>query len=421
MTGTIVERVAAAVDADRLSRRHEALAAIGGLQPSGLSREAYTEADFEARRLVVSWAEARGYLAFIDPIGNMFFRRADDDRPEPPLVIGSHIDSQPAGGPYDGQFGVLAAWETVEALEDAGAEMRVPLEVAIWANEEGSRFQPTTMGSAVFAGRLPLEEALGSRDTQGRTVGQELSRLRPALSGVADRPLGFPIAAFLEAHIEQGPILERHGTPIGVVTSIQGLRWFTVEVTGSTGHAGTTPVADRRDAFVAATEMAAALRELMDDPGDTVRFTIGRFEVRPNAPNTIPGSVLFTIDFRHPDQEVLRRLGDQVEPICRARAGGCEVVVRETLDAPPTALDPAISRAISQAATALGIAQEEITSGATHDAKYLAMVCPTGMVFVPCRNGISHSVLEHVEPEQMTLGTRVLAGATARLLTDAQR
>ena len=416
MMASIAATVAAAVDADRLARRHEALAAIGALRPTGLSREAFTDADFEARRLILSWADARGYRAFIDPIGNMFFRSAADDRPMPPLVIGSHIDSQPAGGPFDGQVGVLAAWEAIEALEDAGVELNRPVEVAIWANEEGSRFQPTTMGSAVFTGRLALDEALAATDTEGRTLGEELRRLRPTLPGVADRQLGFPIAAFLEAHIEQGPILERRGVPIGVVSSIQGLRWFTVEVTGRTGHAGTTPEADRRDAAVAAMDMVAALRELMRDPADTVRFTVGRFEVRPNAPNTIPGSVLFTIDFRHPDAEVLRRLGDQVEPICRAHAGRCDVAVRETLDAPPTELDPAISDAIAQASVELGISHGEITSGATHDAKYLAMVCPTGMVFIPCRDGISHSVLEHAEPEHMLLGTRVLAGAVAILL-----
>lgn len=421
MTGSIAATVAAAVDAERLQRRHEALAAIGALQPTGLSREAYTDADFEARRLIVSWAEARGYAAFIDPIGNMFFRRRDDDSSVPPIVIGSHIDSQPAGGPFDGQYGVLAAWESFEALDDAGVDVGRPVEVAIWANEEGSRFQPTTMGAAVFAGRLPLDEALAATDTEGRSVSDELNRLRPTLSAVADRPLGFPISAYLEAHIEQGPILERRGIPIGVVSSIQGLRWFTVEVTGRTGHAGTTPEADRRDAAVAAMEMVRALRDLMHDPDDTVRFTVGRFEVRPNAPNTIPGSVLFTVDFRHPDQDVLRRLGDQVEPICRSHAGRCDVVVRETLDAPPTALDPRISRAIAQASAELGIPHEGITSGATHDAKYLALVCPTGMVFIPCRDGVSHSVLEHAEPEQMALGTRVLAGATAILLADARR
>jgi beta-ureidopropionase / N-carbamoyl-L-amino-acid hydrolase len=421
MSADLTDLVARGVNGSRLASRHNALAAIGALHPQGLCREAFSAADAEARGLICDWAAASGYVASIDAIGNMFFAHPGADPTIAPILIGSHIDSQPAGGPFDGQFGVLAAWEAFEALHESGLPLRRPVEVAIWANEEGSRFQPTTMGSAVFARRLPLQRALAATDTAGRTVAAELQRLRASLGEIRDRALGFPVAAYVEAHIEQGPILERRGIPIGVVTSIQGLRWFTVEVAGRTGHAGTTPEADRRDAFVAAHNMIRRLRDLMADPEDVVRFTIGRFEVHPNAPNTIPGSVLFTIDFRHPDAAVLKRLGDQVEQICR-EAGGpqCQVTITETLDSPPTILDEELAGAIARSADELGIRTEPMTSGATHDAKYLAMVCPTAMLFIPCRDGISHSVLEHADPEHVELGTRVLAGALGLIASDGR-
>ena len=415
MSRSLTVQAAEAVNAERLWKRHQELAAIGAIGETGLDREALTDADFRARDLVTSWAALRGYPIAIDGIGNMFVRRAGRDERLAPVVTGSHLDSQPAGGAFDGAYGVLAAFEVLEALDDAGIVTERPVEAAVWTNEEGSRFQPTTMGSAVFAGKLPLERALQATDTSGISVREELERLFRRTPVRDRRDVRFPLAAYVEAHIEQGPILEQRGVPIGVVTAIQGLRWFTVHVTGETGHAGTTPGSARRDAVMAAVAMIRRLSELMSDANDLVRFTVGRFEVRPNSPNTIPASALFTIDFRHPDAEVLRRLGDQVEPLCRANASGCSVTVDETLDAAPTVLDAAITERIRRVATELGLDHMDIASGATHDAKYLALTCPTGMVFIPCRRGLSHTALEHAEPEHMTAGTRVLAGVVASL------
>ena len=235
------------------------------------------------------------------------------------------------------------------------------------------------------------------------------------MPAVGRREFGFPFAACVEAHIEQGPILERSGIPIGAVMAIQGLRWFTVRVTGETGHAGTTPRVARRDALMAAVAMVQRLTELMADPADVVRFTVGRFEVLPNSPNTIPSDVLFTVDFRHPDAGVLARLGDQVASTCQANALGCTVSVEETLDAPPTVLDADVTERIRRVTAEIGLAQMDIVSGATHDAKYVALTCPTGMIFIPCRDGVSHTVLEYAEPEQMVAGARVLAGVVASL------
>jgi beta-ureidopropionase / N-carbamoyl-L-amino-acid hydrolase len=410
----IAARAAAGVRAERLLAHHRDLAAIGALG-TGLSREALTDADLQARELVRSWADGRGYRLAMDAIGNAFIRRPGRDEGLDPVVTGSHIDSQPAGGAYDGAFGVLAAFEVLEALDDAGIATRRPVEAVIWTNEEGSRFQPTTMGSAGYVGRLPLDQILAARDSAGVTMDEALHRLLTSSPPVDRRALGAPIAAYIEAHIEQGPILEATGIPIGVVTAILGLRWFTVRVTGQAAHAGTTPRSGRRDALMAAVAMIGRLSDLMADPSDIVRFTVGRFEVRPNSPNTIPDRVLFTVDFRHPDAAVLARLGDQVAPICLAGAMGCSVSVEETMSAAPTVLDAGITDRIRQVSRALGYDQADIVSGATHDAKYVALTCPAGMVFIPCRDGVSHTVLEHAEPDHMVAGTRVLAGAISEL------
>ena len=417
MSREVSVRAAGAVDGDRLWARHEQLCAIGALGVTGVSRETFTEADFEARRLVSSWAAERGYPIVRDDIGNLFIRRPGREDTLAPIVTGSHLDSQPAGGAFDGAFGVLAAFEVLEALDEASLVTRLPVEVAIWANEEGSRFQPTTMGSAVYVGALTLEDALAATDSAGVTVREALRQDHlPSISG--RREFGVAFAAYVEAHIEQGPSWRELDVPIGAVTAIQGLRWFTVRVTGQAGHAGTTPMGARRDAMAASVAMIQELSRAMTDPTDTVRFTVGRFDVSPNSPNTIPSSVIFTIDFRHPVASVLAKLGDQVAPICMANAGGCEVSVGETMNAAPTLLDPAITETIRDTARALALDCVDIVSGATHDAKQMALACPTGMIFIPCRDGVSHSVLEHVEPHQMVAGARVLAGVIAALASD---
>ncbi len=407
--------VSAGVNPDRLWHRHLALARIGATGRGGVNRQALTPGDAEARRQVLAWAAARGFAASVDAIGNLFVRRAGSDPAAAPVVSGSHLDTQPTGGNFDGIFGVLAALEALEAAEEGHIATTRPLELVIWTNEEGARFQPTTMGSAVFAGALPLDTALDTADGQGVTVRAALAETLAATPVASRRPFGFPIAAYVEAHIEQGPILEATGMTIGVVTGIQGLRWFRVEVTGEEAHAGTMPLARRRDALVAAIEMVHGLRELMADPTDTVRFTVGRFEVRPNSPNTVPGQVLFTVDFRHPDRQVLARLGDRVEAVCRAHARGCAVEVVETLSSPPTAFSGAVMDLLRAAAPRHALPHADIVSGATHDAKHLAGLCPTGMIFVPCERGVSHNEAERASPADLAAGARVLADVLVEL------
>ena len=410
-----VAAVVEAVRADRLWQRHMEIAAIGATGRGGVNRQALTPGDAEARRRVLDWASRRDFTASVDDIGNLFIRRAGTSPTAKPVVAGSHLDTQPAGGNFDGVFGVLAALEVLDAASDAGVATTRPMELVVWTNEEGSRFQPTTMGSAVFAGALPLDIALAARDSDGVTVEQALTETLKAVPVTDRHDFRSPMAAYLEAHIEQGPVLEATGNTIGVVTGIQGLRWFQIDVSGEMSHAGTTPRRNRRDALVAAVDMVKALQAFMFDEADTVRFTVGRFEVVPNSPNTVPGSVLFTIDFRHPDLDVLTRLGDQVERTCRAEAKGCGVSVVETMNAPPTEFDTAVIDLIRSAARHQALPHLEMVSGATHDAKFMAGHCPSGMIFVPCEHGISHNEAEKASSADVAAGARVLAEVAMRL------
>jgi N-carbamoyl-L-amino-acid hydrolase len=410
-----IAAVVNAVREDRLWQRHMEMASIGATGRGGVNRQALTPEDTEARLRLLTWAARRGFSASVDAIGNLFIRRAGNDPTASPVVAGSHLDTQPTGGNFDGVYGVLAAFEVLEAVSDARVATKRPLEAVVWTNEEGARFQPATMGSAVFAGALPLETVLATTDTAGISVAQALAETMQHLAVPQPRAFRFPMAAYLEAHIEQGPILEATHHTIGIVSGIQGLRWFRIEVTGEEAHAGTTPRRIRKDAFVAAVSMVTALQELLYDAADTVRFTVGRFEVTPNSPNTVPSRVLFTIDLRHPDATVLSRLGDQIDPVCRAQAHGCGVIVTETLHSLPVQFDPAIRDVLRDAAARQALTHMDMVSGATHDAKYMADLYPSGMLFVPCQGGISHNESEYATPSDLAAGTRLLAAALLEL------
>jgi N-carbamoyl-L-amino-acid hydrolase len=404
-----------AIDEARLWRRHMDMGRIGATPRGGLNRPALSADDAEARAMLAGWARARGFTVAIDPIGNLFVRRAGSDSSAAPILTGSHLDTQPTGGKFDGIYGVLAGFEALEALEDGKRTTRRPIEVVVWTNEEGARFQPGCMGSMAFAGTMKLDGLLGVRDRAGTTVADALALLRQRLADVPERALGFPVAGYIEAHIEQGPRLEATGHQVGVVTGIQGQRWFEIEILGEEAHAGTTPLRLRRDALKAATSMVAALEALMDDPDDIVRFTVGRFEVSPGSPNTVPGRVLFTIDFRHPDQAVIAARGDQVEAVCRQNARGCTVNVRETINSPPCDFDPQVIGRVRGAAERLGLKHMTMPSGAGHDAKYVAKLCPTAMIFVPCERGVSHNEAENASPADLAAGARVLAEVLVEL------
>ncbi len=408
-------RAAHAVSQNRLWQRHVDMARHGGTPKGGVNRQALSAEDIGARKQLCTWAAARNFSIFTDEIGNIFVRRSGTDNNLAPVMSGSHMDSQPTGGRYDGMYGVLAAFEALEALDDAGIKTRRPIEAVAWTNEEGSRFQPGTMGSAVFVGAKTMADVIETRDSAGTRLGDALVTTLAATPQAIRRPFGTPIASYVEAHIEQGPRLEIAGKPIGIVTGIQGSRWFQIDITGEEAHAGTTPLAIRKDALRAAIRMVDALQELMKDPTDTVRFTVGRFEVSPGSPNTVPGHVLFTIDFRHPEDEAISRLGDQVVGICERLAAPCTVKVRETVRNPPTWFDRRVIDLVAKAASDLKLPAMEIFSGAGHDARYMAPICPSAMVFVPCEKGISHNEAENATPEDLASGARVLAKVLTEL------
>ncbi|MFV3075307.1 Zn-dependent hydrolase [Niveispirillum fermenti] len=407
--------IAGHVRQERLAQRLADMGRIGATVKGGVNRPALSREDGLARALLASWAAARGFSVETDGIGNLYVRRAGSDPALAPVMTGSHLDSQPTGGRYDGVYGVLAGFEVLEALEDAGLPTRHPVEVVAWTNEEGSRFQPYCMGSALFAGKMDLEMVLGCTDPQGVTVRDALAQTLALAPAMPVRPFGGPAAAYVEAHIEQGPRLEAEDRTIGVVSGIQGSRWFQVEVTGQEAHAGTTPHGARKDAFQAALRMVSALNDLMADPDDIVRCTFGRFEVLPGSPNTVPGKVIFTIDFRHPDAAMVKARGDAITPLIQALAAPCTVAVKETSTTSPVDFDPAVIDAVRAAAVGLGYSHMDMPSGANHDAKFMAPRCPTGMIFIPCRDGISHNEVEYASPGHCHAGAAVLAETLYRL------
>ena len=403
------------INAERIWQRHLEMAQIGATPGGGVHRLALTSQDIAAHRLLAEWAEARGFAVEIDAMGNMFIRRSGSDPALAPVASGSHTDTQPNGGRFDGIFGVLAAFEALEAVDDAGLTTRHPLEAIVWNNEEGARFVPGCSGSAVYTGAMALDDMLDCRDRDGVTMRTCVDDLRAALPAAGVRELGRPLAGFVEAHIEQGPELEANGNVIGVVGGMQGNRRFHVDVTGEDAHSGTTPRAGRKDAFVAATDMAVALRDVFWDDEDVVRFTIGQFDVLPGAKSVVPGRASFTIDFRHPSAETLQELGDRVAPVCAAHAGPCHVETHEISSAVPVDFpEPMVSR-IAAAAERRGFASQPIYSGAGHDARYLAETCPAGMIFIPCWRGISHNEAERAEPSDIAAGAQVISDVLVEL------
>lgn len=406
------------IDTARLWARHMHMATIGAIAGNGVNRAALSAEDIAARKVLIGWARERGFGVAMDAIGNLFIRRAGLDPTAAPVMTGSHMDSQPRGGRFDGMYGVLAGLEALEAIDEAGVATRRAIELVVWTNEEGSRFQPCTMGSAVYTGERRLDEILDVTDNEGVRFGAALQTTMAATPGLEARTLGAPAAAYIEAHIEQGPLLEQASKTIGVVTGIQGLRWFNVEVFGKTDHAGTTPLALRKDAMRDAVNIVNALRELTRDPADVTRFTVGRMLVTPNSPNSVASHVLFSVDIRHPDPAIIDRLGKAVEPTARAALEQCTMTLTPTLHDDPCVFDTNVVASIEQAAHALGIPNMRITSGASHDANYMARICPAGMIFVPCAGGVSHNEAEDAKPTDLAAGARVL---TAALLDLADR
>ena len=396
------------VDGDRLWSSLMAMARIGATPGGGSGRLALTDLDREARDLFVAWCREAGCTVRIDRMGNVFARRAGADDTLAPVMTGSHLDTQPLGGKFDGPYGVLAGLEVVRALNDAGIETKAPVDVVVWTDEEGVRFSAGTMASGVFAGMVDLDDGLSCTDADGKTVGEELQRIGYA----GTEPVGgYPVGAFFEAHIEQGPILEAEGKTVGVVLGAQGKRSFTVTVEGEEGHAGTVPMDARRDALLGAARMIDAVNGVaLRHRPDTV-VTVGTIRARPDSPNTISGRAVFPIDSRHPDNDVLAAVADDIRRACEeiAAKAGLGVVIDQTAHRSTVEFDGACIGAIRNAAQRLGIAHRDIRSAAGHDACNLAALCPTGMIFVPCEKGISHNESENAKPEDLAAGCEVLA------------
>ena len=410
--------VAGRVDGGRLWRRLMQMAEIGAIPGNGVNRQALSEEDIAARELLIDWARRRGYAVAVDEAANLFVRRPGSEPDLAPVLTGSHMDSQPRGGRFDGIYGVIAGLEAIEALDDAGTATRRPVELVAWTNEEGSRFDPGCMGSMVFSGTAPLERFEDAVDADGISFGRALSRTLGATPDLPRRRETIPPAAYVEAHIEQGPVLEAAEVPIGAVTGVQGSQRFVVEVDGATAHAGTTPVRGRRDALQAALRAVARLNETMADPNDVLRFTVGRFEVEPNSPNTVPSRVRFSIDLRHPDGWELDRRARRIPRVCENAALPCSVRISRTFDQRPVAFESGIVETIERSAAAIDQPSLRIPSGANHDAAFVARVSPTAMIFIPCLRGVSHHESEYASPEDCAAGARVLA-ETLRTLADS--
>ena len=412
-----------AVDEARQWGRLMEMGAIGAITgpegAAGVNRACLTPLDRQARRLLVSWAAPLGLKPSVDRIGNLFLRLEGADKGAAPVLSGSHMDTQPNGGRFDGIYGVVAALEAVQALRESGAAPRRPIEVVAWTNEEGGRFAPGCMGSMAYAGYRPAGAWDDARDPEGVRFGDALRDHLAAEGDFPRRPLGAVEGraphAYVEAHIEQGPRLEAEGKDIGAVSGIQGSRWFVVELAGETAHAGTAPLSLRRDAVQDAVRAIAALNGLMHDPSDVLRFTVGRIEVSPNTSNSVADRVRFTIDFRHPSAEVLRERGDAIERTVLDAVRGCAVAVTERFNAQPVEFNPEVLGTVERAAAAQGLSALRMPSGAFHDAQFIVPLCPTGMIFVPCRKGVSHNPAEYAEPAQLAKGTRVLAQVLAEL------
>ena len=397
------------IDGGRLWRSLMEMAEIGATEKGGVCRLALTDLDKQGRELFIRWCEEAGCVVSYDAMGNIFARRPGSDPEAKPVMTGSHLDSQPTGGKFDGAYGVLAGLEVLRSLNDHAVVTEAPVEVVVWTNEEGSRFAPAMVGSGAFAGVFSLEEAHAKTDQEGKSIGAELERIGFKGEGCGGREVG----AYFEAHIEQGPILEAEQKTIGVVTGAQGQRWYEITLTGQEAHAGPTPMPRRRDALVGAAKVIAAVNRIGHDFAPYACATVGMIENRPNSRNVIPGQVWFTVDFRHPVDETLAEMDLALRAAVEeaAREGGLEAEVEQIWSFAATPFDEACVAAVRKGAERGGFAHMDIVSGAGHDAVYLAQVAPTGMIFVPCADGISHNEIESAEPGDLEAGCNVLLHA----------
>ncbi len=386
------------------------LAQIGATAKGGVKRLALTELDKQGRDLVVGWAKQAGLSVTVDKIGNVFMRREGTNPALPPIVSGSHIDTQPTGGKFDGNYGVLAALEVVRTLNDHNIQTEAPIEVAFWTNEEGSRFVPVMMGSGVFCGAFTLETAYAAVDTEGKSVKDELTRIGYLGEQV---PGDHPIGAYFEAHIEQGPVLEDADKVIGVVPAVMGLSWYDCVVTGMEAHAGPTPMHLRKDALQVATKIMQEVVNIGNRYPPYGRGTVGMVQVFPNSRNVIPGEVKFSIDLRNINDELLDKMHSEILAFAEktSQETGLKIHTERVSYYPPCPFHPECVGAVRNATAKLGYTTMDVVSGAGHDAIYAARLAAAGMIFVPCKDGISHNEIEDARADHLEAGCNVLLHA----------
>jgi beta-ureidopropionase / N-carbamoyl-L-amino-acid hydrolase len=395
------------IDAARLWDSLMDMARFGATPKGGVRRLTLTDIDRQGRDHFRARCEAAGLAVRVDEIGNMFARRPGRDPGRLPVLMGSHLDSQPSGGKFDGALGVIAGLEVIHTLNDLGIATEAPIELVNWTDEEGSRFGHSLMGSGVWAGVYARDKAYALADTEGTTVEQALDSI--GYRG-AEPAKPFPADAYFELHIEQGPILEREGKQIGIVTGAQAQVWYDAVATGQDSHAGTTPPSARRDALVCAARIIDLVDRMMRDRGEDGRGTVGQLHVAPNSRNVVPGEVRFSVEFRHPDGAEVAKIAESFprEAAAIAAASGITWQLTELFRIAPQPFDPSCVDLVRQGAARLGYSAREIVSGAGHDAVYVARHVPTAMIFTPCKDGLSHNEAESIEPEEAAAGTQVL-------------
>ena len=395
------------IDPKRLWDSLMDMARFGATPKGGVRRLTLTDIDRQGRDHFRAQCEAAGLTVRVDEIGNMFARRPGRDPARLPVLMGSHLDSQPSGGKFDGALGVIAGLEVMRSLNDLGIATEAPIELVNWTDEEGSRFGHSLMGSGVWAGVYSRDKAYALPDTEGVTVEQALDSIGYRGAEPA-RP--FPADAYFELHIEQGPILEKEARQIGIVTGAQAQVWYDAVATGQDSHAGTTPPSARRDALVCAARIIDLVDRMMRARGEDGRGTVGQLHVAPNSRNVVPGEVRFSVEFRHPDGAEITRIAEEFPREAAAIAAACGIgwSLTELFQIPPQPFDPSCVDLVRQATQKLGLSAREIVSGAGHDAVYVARHVPTAMIFTPCKDGLSHNEAESIEPEEAAAGTQVL-------------
>lgn len=405
------------VDKERLWSSLMEIGEIGGTEAGGCRRPALSDEDRRARDLVCRWAEEAGCTVTIDGIGNIFARRAGRVADAPPVVMGSHIDTVPTGGRFDGVYGVMAGLEVMRRLNELGVTTEAPVEVVVWTNEEGARFSPMTMGSSVFTGAIPLAFALSRSDPKGVTVAEALADI--GYRGEA--PIGGrPFAAYLEAHIEQGPLLKEGGQDIGVVTGSYKARYFVATVTGVPAHVGPTPMEGRRDAMVGAAALVLEVDRIGRSRGREGRSNAPYIEVLPNVRGVIPSEVRLSCDLRHPDADEVLAMERELRAACAAIENklGVKIALDQYFEFGPINCHPAMGQVVAESADALGLSRRDILTVASHDAVPLMDYCPAALFFIPSETGISHNETEYSTPEQCADGADVLLNSVLRLASN---